>query len=64
MWFTAKSEISNLKIIVCDKKNQNGYCKKAEKIKQSDLNETISTKNSNINEKIKVWTLKLCKYMI
>ena len=43
-----------LKIIVCDKKNQNGYCKKAEKIKQSDLNETISTKNSNINEKIKV----------
>ena len=48
-----------LKIIVCDKKNQNGYCKKAEKIKQSDLNETVSTKNSNSYEKNKGMNLKI-----
>ena len=58
MSFTAKSETSNLKVIVCDKKNQNGYCTKAKKSKQNDLNETILSKNSNSNENNRGMNLK------
>ena len=58
MSFTAKSETSNLKVIVCDKKNQICYCTKGKKIKQNDLNETILTKNSNSNENNKGMNLK------
>ena len=49
MSYTTKRKISNLKIIVCDKRNQNGYCTKAKKIKQNDMNETILSKNSSTN---------------
>ena len=49
MSYTTKRKISNLKIIVCDKRNQNGYCTKANKIKQNDMNETILSKNSSTN---------------
>ena len=58
MSFTTKSKISDLKIIVCDKKNQNASCTKAIKVEQIYLNEKNSTKYNNSNEKNKGMNLK------